>query len=397
MQQYDFAIVGGGMVGATLALALATLNATGGRAPRILLLEAQTPNFGHHPGFDARSIALSYGSERVLTSLGLWSAFSHAFSPISSIHVSDQTHFGRVELNSEEYQLPHLGCVVELQQVGQALYRRIQQCPAIDLVAPSRLAQLTLRSECVELSTSEQQYQARLLLLADGGHSQWREQLQIPVHEEPYEQSAVVANVRASALPIGRAWERFTAGGPIALLPMTDRRLSLVWSQPHAAARECQQLSDEAFIARLQREFGFRAGRFSEVGERHLYPLILRHAQEIYRHRTLLIGNAAHLLHPVAGQGFNLAVRDIAQLVCTLQAGWCVEQDPGALVLLQTYAHGREADVLRTISMTSSLARLFATSTPSVSMGRSLLLGAMNRSSFFKQWFAEQALGMRAS
>ena len=397
MQQYDFAIVGGGMVGASLALALATLKAPGGRAPRILLLEAQVLNFGHHPGFDARSIALSYGSERILTTLGLWSAFSHAFSPITSIHVSDRAHLGRVELSSKEYQLPHLGGVVELQQVGQALYHRIEQCSAIELVAPSHITKMTQFPDYVELATAEQQYQARLLLLADGANSQWREQLHIPVREESFEQSAVVANVRVSGQYAGRAWERFTAAGPIALLPMSEQRLSLVWSQSHAAAQECMRLSSGSFLARLQQEFGFRPGRFTQVGERHLYPLVLRHAQEIYRHRTLLIGNSAHLLHPVAGQGFNLAVRDIAQLVSTLQRGWEDARDSGAFGLLQQYAQGREADVLRTIGMTSTLARLFATPAAPVVQGRTLLLGAMSRSACFKQWFAEQALGMRVS
>lgn len=397
MQHFDFAIVGGGMVGATLALALATLRAPDGRTPRILLLEARPLDFGLHPGFDARSIALSYGSERILTTLGLWPAFGQAFSPITSIHVSDRPHFGRVELNCGDYHLPRLGGVVELQRVGEALYRRIEQTPAIEVVAPSCITQVTQHPDHVELATTQLPYQARLLLLADGANSPWREQLAIPVYEDAFEQSAVVANVQVSGGQVGRAWERFTASGPIALLPMSEQRLSLVWSQSHAAAHESLQLSPSAFLDRLQREFGFRAGRFTQVGERHLYPLVLRHAREIYRHRILLMGNSAHLLHPVAGQGFNLAVRDIAKLVSLQHSAWCEERDPGSFSLLQQYAQEREADVLRTITMTSALARLFATASPSLALGRTVLLGGMNRLSCFKQWFVEQALGMRES
>ncbi len=395
MLQYDFAIVGGGMVGASLALALARLKAPGGREPRILLLEAQGLNFGHHPGFDARAIALSYGSERILTSLGLWAAFSQSFSPITSIHVSDRTHFGRVELNCSEFRIPRLGGVVELQHAGAALYELMAQCPAIECVAPSCITQLIQQPDHVVLSTTDRQYQARLLLLADGAQSPWREQLRIPVQEDAFDQSAVIANVEVSGAHPGRAWERFTSGGPLALLPMSGRRLSLVWCQSHAAAHECMKMSPTSFLDHLQREVGFRAGHFTQVGARHLYPLVLRYAQERYRHRTLLMGNSAHQLHPVAGQGFNLAVRGIAELVSTMQLGWSDHQDPGALALLQQYVQGREADVMRTISMTSTLARLFTTSTPSVVMGRTLLLGGMNRTSCFKQWFAEQALGMR--
>ncbi len=395
MQEFDFAIVGGGMVGSTLALALARLAGSCARKPRILLLESRRPETVLHPGFDARAIALAYGSQLALQELALWPLFSPGSAAIDSIHVSDRGHWGRVELHANEYQLPQLGHVVELFGVGQRLLQRIEETPAICYQAPAQLVSLTQHPDRTVLQlASGEQATCRLLLLADGGSSAWHESLGLAWRQESYSQSAIIANLRASGAQSGRAWERFTEAGPLALLPLGENRLSLVWSMADNDAANAIRWSDEQFLARLQQTFGYRAGRFVQVGERVSYPLQLRQTLQTRHHRLLLVGNAAQQLHPVAGQGFNLGLRDVMTLYHLLQPLWQTAVDPGRADLLQTYSERRQADVARTVWMTSSLVRLFSTSAWPLIGSRNIALASMNRCGQLKQLLARQALGL---
>lgn len=237
MQEFDFAIVGGGMVGSTLALALARLAGSSAQKPRILVLESRRPTTVMHPGFDARAIALSYGSQLALQELDLWPLFAPGSAAIDSIHVSDRGHIGRVELNANEYLLPHLGHVVELFGIGQRLLQRIEETPTICYQAPAQLAALTQHPDRILLQLANgEQAACRLLLLADGGSSSWHESLGLAWRQESYGQSAIIANLRTQGAQSGRAWERFTEAGPLALLPLGDDRLSLVWSMTDTEA-----------------------------------------------------------------------------------------------------------------------------------------------------------------
>lgn len=395
MQEFDFAIVGGGMVGSTLALALSRLVGPSALKPRILLLESRRPESIQHPGFDARAIALSYGSQLALQELDLWPLFSPGAAAIDSIHVSDRGHWGRVELHASEYQLPQLGHVVELFGVGQRLLQRIEETPAIRYQAPAQVASLTQHPDRIVLQlASGEQATCRLLLLADGGSSAWHESLGLAWRQESYGQSAIIANLRTKGTPSGRAWERFTEAGPLALLPLGDNRLSLVWSMTDDDASSAMRWSDEQFLARLQQTFGYRAGRFVQVGERVSYSLQLRQTLQTRHHRLLLLGNAAQQLHPVAGQGFNLGLRDVMTLYHLLQPLWQADVDPGRTDLLQTYSERRQPDVARTVWMTSSLARLFSSSAWPLVGTRNIGLACMNRCDQLKQLLARQALGL---
>ena len=395
MQEFDFAIVGGGMVGSTLALALDRLAGSSAQKPRILVLESRRPTTVMHPGFDARAIALSYGSQLALQELDLWPLFAPGAAAIDSIHVSDRGHIGRVELNANEYLLPHLGHVVELFGIGQRLLQRIEETPTICYQAPAQLAALTQHPDRILLQLANgEQAACRLLLLADGGSSSWHESLGLAWRQESYGQSAIIANLRTQGAQSGRAWERFTEAGPLALLPLGDDRLSLVWSMTDADAASAMRWSDEQFLDRLQQSFGYRAGRFVQLGERVSYPLQLRQTLQTRLHRLLLVGNAAQQLHPVAGQGFNLGLRDVMTLYHLLQPLWQDAVDPGRADLLQTYSERRQADVARTVWMTSSLVRLFSSSAWPLVSGRNIGLACMNRCGQLKQLLARQALGL---
>lgn len=395
MQEFDFAIVGGGMVGSTLALALSCLGHASGRPPRILLLEANRPVTAHHPGFDARAIALSYGSQLALQELTLWPLFTPDAAAIDSIHVSDRGHWGRVELHAQEYRLPVLGQVVELFGVGQRLLQRIENTPSICYRAPASVVAMEQQEDrlLVQLADGEQ-LACRLLLATDGGDAAWRAPLGLGVRHETFGQSALIANLRTNGTQSERAWERFTDGGPLALLPLGLNRLSLVWSMSDAEAASASTWSDELFLERLQQAFGYRAGRFIEVGQRSSYPLQLRQMLQVRHHRLLLLGNAAQQLHPVAGQGFNLGLRDVMTLYRLLQPLWLAQADPGSPELLNAYSRLRQPDVTRTVWMTSSLVRLFSSSAWPLVAGRALGLSGMSRCGSLKQLLARQALGL---
>ena len=395
MQEFDVAILGGGMVGSTLALALSRLRDLQGHPPRILLIESRRPHSIDHPGFDARAIALSYGSQQAIAELGLQAEFLSDSAAIRSIHVSDRGHLGRVELTAREYGLPQLGGVVELHAVGQRLLRRLEASPEIGYRAPAHVQDLEFHDDSVVIQqTDGQRARCRLLVLADGGESSWRTKLGLNWRQESFEQTALITTLLTQGTPPERAWERFTESGPLALLPLGANRLSVVWSLRHDEAEQASSWGHEQFLERLQHAFGYRAGRFMQAGSRELYPLFLRQTQDIGHHRLLVLGNAAQQLHPVAGQGFNLGLRDIMTLYRQLQPIWHSHLDVGSASVLRCYRAARRPDVDTTIWMTSTLARLFASPHVPLVSGRTLGLLAMNRCASLKQHLARQALGL---
>ncbi|MBM7454819.1 2-octaprenyl-6-methoxyphenol hydroxylase [Oceanisphaera litoralis] len=396
MTHYDVVINGGGMVGAVLALGLSGLRRPDGSALRIAVIEATVPDRDHHPGFDARSIALAGHSRELLERLGLWPLLSGLTTPIHHIQVSDQGHLGQVNIRAEDYPVPALGYVVELHPVGQVLYRQMSRCSSIALLCPARIETLEQEPEGVMLTLADgRQLAASLLLAADGNRSVVRRQLGLPRRRLDYRQSAIITNVQTAAPHQGRAFERFTREGPIAMLPMGEGRCSLVWCASTERAERLMTLDAEAFMRQLQQEFGYRLGRLERTGQRHCYPLALDEVERPWHHRVALVGNAAHLLHPIAGQGFNLGLRDVATLVEGVGRALAAEQDIGSYPVLSAYGQARQPDQSTIVGLTTALALLFSNEHPALAVGRNLGLMAMAASGTFKDKLAWRAMGKR--
>lgn len=387
------------MSGAVLALSLAALRGPSGAPLQILLLEASAPEPSasgphSHPGFDARAIALSAGTCEALVRRGLWSRLAPHCAPITHIHVSDRGHCGQAHLSAAEYGLAALGQVIELSAAGAELQQGIAACPPIRMCCPAQLSAIVPGEEGVQLTlASGERYQTRLLVAADGGHSTVRQHFKLPVTRHDYEQSAVIATVETAQDPAGRAFERFTEGGPLALLPMRGGLSSLVWSVPREEAPALMALDDAAFLARLQQAFGWRLGRFLRTGPRHLYPLVLTATDYPLAQRTVLVGNAAHLLHPIAGQGFNLGMRDLDLLTEAVAQALAAGEDIGSFEVLSGYWRRRRDDQEHTIWLTSSLAQLFSNGHGPLVAGRNLALSLMGRFACLKGPLAAQTLG----
>ena len=385
------------MSGAVLALSLAALKGQDGAPLQILLLEASAPELNAHPGFDARAIALSAGTCEALARHGLWPHLVPHCSPITHIHVSDRGHCGQTRLSAAEYGLPALGQVIELSAAGIVLQEAIAASPQIRMLCPARLEAIDPDEGGVTLALEGgARYRTRLLVAADGGHSFVRQHFKMPVSRHDYGQSAIIATVKTAEDPAGRAFERFTDGGPLALLPMQDGLSSLVWSVPRDEAQGLLALDDAAFLARLQQAFGWRLGRIERTGVRHLYPLVLTVADYPLAQRTVLVGNAAHLLHPIAGQGFNLGMRDLDLLTRAVGRALAAGEDIGSFEVLSGYWQLRKGDQAQTVWLTSSLAQLFSNDHDPLVAGRNLALSLMGWLSCLKAPLASRTLGFVA-
>jgi 2-octaprenyl-6-methoxyphenol hydroxylase len=372
----DLAIVGGGMVGACLALALAdTLKGTG---RRLVLLEATPPDTGQSPSFDGRTSALSNGSRRILTTLGVWEAVVAQAAPISRIHISDRGHFGAARIDAAEQGLEAMGYVVPNRVLGAALWARLQDHPSVELRAPCRVIGLARESHCVHLALDAgTTLAARLVVAADGAQSVVRAAAGVSATADDYGQVALITQVSAGKPHAGVAYERFTTSGPIAVLPlppaMGQQRVATVWTLAPAAAARVRALDDAAFLSELQQAFGWRLGRLSAPGERLAYPLALVQAASLVSERVAIIGNAAQGLHPIAGQGFNLGLRDAVTLAECVADGFALpDGDPGSAAVLQRYAQWRAADRRLLVRFTDGLVKLFGTNLGPLRAARSL-------------------------
>lgn len=397
VRQVDVTLVGGGMSGAVLALSLAALLRSDGSPLEILLLEASVPEQHTHSGFDARAIALSAGTCDALLRRGLWPLFAPHCAPITQIHVSDRGHFGQARLSAAEYGLPALGQVIELASAGKELQRAMAASPNIRVCCPARVSEIAPDEEKVTLTLeSGEQIETRLLVAADGGNSFVRQHFKLPVTRHDFEQHAIIATVKTAQDPEGRAFERFTEGGPLALLPMQEGLSSLVWSVGQHEVDELMALDEAAFLARLQQAFGWRLGRFEQCGVRNVYPLILTACDYPLAQRTVLVGNAAHALHPIAGQGFNLGMRDLDLLTGAVAKALAEGEDIGSFKVLSGYWQQRQRDQEQTVWLTSSLAQLFSNGHDPLVAGRNLALTLMGRFPCLKAPLASRTLGFVA-
>ncbi len=357
----DVAIAGGGLVGASLALALSSLKL------KVALIEAHPFGTTDQPSFDDRTTALSNGSRRIFDGIGVWPLIEREATPIRRIHISDQGRFAFARIDSREQQLDALGHVVTNRVMGAALWRRLQE-EAVTLLAPARVvdAELTPDSRslrCEAGSEATVTIDAKLVVAADGAQSTVRQAAGVGATTWDYGQHALIANVFTQRFHDYVAYERFTPEGPLALLPLSEARVGLVWTFAPDVAAQMQTLGDAEFLERLQRAFGFRLGRFTKVGTRHVYPLALTRSDEHVAPRLAVVGNAAQALHPIAGQGFNLGLRDAASLAevlaDALHAAPHAGIDAGDGLLLERYRQWRESDRSRIVGFTDGLVRLF--------------------------------------
>lgn len=389
MKQFDVVIAGGAMAGMTLALAL---NQSSHGRLSIAVVEPYQTNHQAHPGFDSRSIALSYGTVNILKQLSLWNEIQNVATPIHHIHVSDRSHLGMTDISSDEVATDALGYVVELADVGRIYDELVAQCDNITLFCPQSVNQVTRHIDRVTISLeSGEVIQGKLLVAADGAISTCCQQIGLTMSEHDFFQVAVIANVSIDQAHNNRAFERFTDQGPIALLPMSEQRMSLVWCLRPAQAERVLQLEDNAFIDELQQAFGWRLGRFTQVGVRASYPLLLRYREQNVSHRFAIVGNAAQTLHPIAGQGFNLGIRDVVSLAEEVSQSLT---DPGSYTVLRRFKQRREEDRRSTIELTSSLVHLFSNDYLSLQIGRNVGLAMMDNIAVLKQPLLQRTLGL---
>ena len=395
---YDIVIVGGGMVGASLACAL-------GEQPfKVAMIEAHSHDLDTPPGYDDRAIALSYGTSQIFRTLGLWDKFDHKVTPIKRIHVSDRGHMGVTRIDHQQENVDALGYVITARDLGQVLYEVLSQLKNVDLLKPAQLTQLAISDPQVEATITinpdidkpaSKTLTARLLVAADGGNSSVRQLLNIDAQQHDYRQTAITANISTQRPHNNIAYERFTSQGPLALLPMGDtHQCSLVWTRHTANVDPLIALSDEEFLQQLQKEFGNRLGKFTRVGKRSTYPLKLVRATAQVRRRVALIGNAAHTLHPIAGQGFNLGMRDVATLAQVLVDEQKAQRDIGLLRVLQTYQQWRQEDHRRIIGFTDNLVRIFSNRFAPLALARNLGLIATDIVPPMKHLLAKHTMGM---
>ncbi|MGH8299910.1 MAG: 2-octaprenyl-6-methoxyphenyl hydroxylase [Steroidobacteraceae bacterium] len=387
--EVDVAIVGGGLVGASLALGLS------GTGVRVLLIESVAPDSAAQPSFDERTTALGNASRRIFQGLGAWDEIAGEAAAIRAIHVSDAGRFGFARLKAADHGIDAFGYVVPNRVIGTALWQRLSEVGGVEVRVPASIEDLEITTErsyfkVVTSMGGREVTSARLLVAADGAHSAVRAAAGIQAGVEDYDQVAIAAAVVADRPHDGTAFERFTPTGPVAVLPLRDGGYGTIWSCTPQRAAELLALTDDAYLAELQSRFGWRAGKFLRIGRRASYPLKLTRAAQTVARRTVLIGNAAQALHPIAGQGFNLGLRDaalLAQLIADA-AG-----DVGSAELLRKFSDWRAADRGGVVRFTDGLVKLFGSRIPGVGVLRNLGLLAFDLTPPAKRALARVSLG----
>ena len=358
-RQYDIVVAGGGMIGSSLALALAPLGL------KLAVVEAVARTESTQPSFDDRSTALSRSTQKMFQAMGLWPEIVAASTPIRRIHVSERGRFGFSHIDATEQGVEALGYVVINRVLGGVLQKAMQGVGGLDLLCPATITDVDIDREHVKVhvehdNASSEWLSGRLLVAADGAASSVRSMMGISAQRSEYGQRAIVGNLMPEKPIDHQAYERFTERGPIALLPVADGRAAFVWIVSESDAQALLTLDDVNFVAALQDEFGFRLGRFSKIGRRASYPLALSKASRLIVQRGVVVGNSAHGLHPVAAQGFNLGMRDVATLCdCLADARAGSSFDPGDAAILTRYAQWRRGDQARLVGITDGLVRLF--------------------------------------
>lgn len=396
----DVAIVGGGLTGAVLALALRAVQP----AIEITLIEQFDPEQMIKPkagnAYDVRALAFSEGSRLFLEKLGIWqSCFAQAATPMLQVEVSEKGRFGTNRLSADESGVEALGYVVESGALGRALWAELEVKAGVQLLAPAKVEAIQALEQGYEVSVihqgQPQQLRPKLTVVAEGGRSTLLDTLGIHREVKAYPESAVVAVLGLSRPHNNIAYERFDSHGPLALLPLQGNKVGFVWALPSVEAERLIELEDDAFVAEAQKAFGYRAGRFVQVGKRTHYPLVTGSISEQVREGLLLLGNVAHVLHPVAGQGFNLTLRDIERLLNHLNLGSLATL--GNIADLRAYEQESLRDQEQTAKLSDGLVKLFANDHPALRQGRQLGRLALSAIGPARAWFTRKAMGVSRS
>jgi 2-octaprenyl-6-methoxyphenol hydroxylase len=404
-QRLDLAVVGAGLNGSLLALA------AGESGLRTALIDRLPLRTMGEPGFDGRTTAIAYTSQKLFQALGVWDEVASQAEPILDIRISDAGHDGRASplflhfdhreaASGDDAATTPMGWIVENRFLRSALLRRLAACPGVELIAPDEAIETSRDAHQVELLLkSGQRLASRLVASAEGRFGTMREEAGIGARSWSYNQMAIVLVARHELLHRGVAQEKFLPGGPFAILPMRDgaggeHRSSIVWTERAGLARRLLELDDQRFQAEFRRRFGDYLGHVEAIGPRWSHPLGLVHAERYIDERLVLVGDAAHGIHPIAGQGYNLGVRDIAALVEVLVDAKRLGLDIGAADTLERYAQWRRTDNLTMVAATDLLNRLFSNDIKPLRLVRDLGLAAVNRTPPLRRFFVRHAMGM---
>ncbi len=387
---YDLVIVGGGVVGAALACRLADTTL------QVAMIDAHAFNDHTQPHDDDRTLALSYSTRLLLEELGVWSALSASAEPIHTVHVSEKGRFGTCQLRQQDAGTPALGYVVEARQLDRIMLERLQSQENVDLLSATRVTALSQTHTEVDLAVSTTDghlsaIRCRLLVAADGSHSSIRKMTGVHAKHTDYRQTAIITVAQTERPHQNMAYERFTPQGPLAILPMQDGQCSIVMTVD-TADEAILSSTDTEFIQTLHAQFGYRLGRFLSIGKRTAFPLYLVQSETQFTGRIVFIGNARRSLHPVGGQGFNLALRDVDALATCL-----LENAPhqfGNSTQLTRFTQMRQSDQSRTTYLTDGLARLFKEGVEWLGPMRALGLISLDFSPWARKKFARQMMGM---
>lgn len=388
---FDILIAGGGLAGNSLALAL------NGHGLKVAIIEAHSRDeIAKSPAGD-RALALAAGSVTILENMHAWQAVSAKATAIKDIHVSDRGHFGKARLSAAKENVAALGYVITARDIESHLADMVANT-AITRYCPARLVDLASEKDYVDaqiqLKGESLHIKAKLLVGADGGNSSVRTILGISQLTTDYAQTALVTTVKAALPHHNTAYERFTESGPLALLPLGKYGCSVVWTRSTEDANALMAADEKEFTAALQDCFGFRLGRLILTAPRRTFPLSLIRAEQMHSGRVVLIGNAMHQLHPVAGQGFNLGLRDVQQLAEMALARHESGQDVGDPEFLKNYVSERRRDLSQTITFTDSLVKLFSNNNMALTAARNIGLAALDHLPFAKSLLSRHAMGL---
>ena len=391
---YDVAIIGGGLVGASLACALAPLGL------KVALIEAVAFRSASQPSYDDRTLAMSASSCKILDGLGIWSGLENA-TPIREVHVRELGRPGCVVMNPSELGLDRFGHVVEARVFGAAITRKIPRLENLSFLCPASVTSISIDEDAATVEftgeTGQEQIRASLLVAADGANSFIRESLGIEAEKHDYRQTAVICNITPERDHRGRAFECFTPTGPFAVMPHVDGRCGLIWCVPTGQSELMMELPEDEFLRQAHRRFGDRLGKFMKMGRRSSYTLRLVRAQEDVRPRVVILGNAAHAIHPIGAQGFNLGLRDVAALAELLadERKKGSAADFGSMDLLNRYSEWRKQDQRGTIAYSDGLARIFSNPTGLAATARTAGLLAHALIPSLRRQLAVSAMGYR--
>lgn len=387
----DVAIIGGGMTGAALAAALA------GGPLRVAVVEAEAFDSPRQVSFDRRLVALTYSSREIFSAMGAWRRIAKTACPIRRIQVSQRGWPGAAHLHCRDAGKDALGYVAAHRAIGEALRPIITAADNITVLCPARAQSLGLAADTVTVSGDGalQTLPASLAVIADGGRSSLLDAAGLRRTVKHYRESALVTVVAADRRHRNCAHERFTADGPLALLPVDEAQFAVAWTLPHARAEQHAALDDAGFTKALQKTFGHRAGLFHSPAPRHVYPLTLATCTPPARARVALAGNAAHTVHPVAGQGFNLALRDVADLCSVITRAHAAGEDIGGASALARYTAARRRDTFAVTTFTDGLVTAFTNPSPAAAAARALTLGALNLLPPARRALLRKTMGLR--